>query len=392
MSYTLRGRVESRLAAAIVPFLVGCVTALLLHAWWPVELVGAMLGTALALDVLVYHRFVHYQPGWAALPLGALELAATMGLVLLLDIDAPLRPAIWFFVGSWVVSQVLAHAAFPLARLTYAEDGGELGVAGKGLYLVAPCAVLVLLGTAAATQPPTVVLEAGSHAGPLVLDHSQTLVGRPGAVVRGGIVITAGDVVVRDLAVEGGEHGVAIDGATRVLLERVTISGASLDGINARRSSVTVRNCSVRMSGEHTQGIDIGFAFDLPPSQVSDCTVIGGREGIVSHMAHVDFRDNHVSQTTFRGIVVTEMSMGKVSRNAVEDVVGVGIYCGDYSHCEITRNSLRDIRPDLDSDDRLSHGLAILSHFHAQAHVSENGVIDSPGGVRASGATIEHED
>lgn len=392
MSYTLRGRVESRLAAVILPFVVACIAALVLHAWWPVELVGAMLGAALALDVLVYHRFLPYQPGWAALPLGVLELGATMGLVFLLDIDAPLRPAIWFFVGSWILAQVLAHAVLPLARLTYAEDGGELGLAGRSLSVLAPCSLLVVLGTAAATQPPTVYLEAGSHAGPLVLDHSQTLVGRPGAVVRGGIVITSDDVVVRDLAIEGGEYGIAIDGAENVLLDRVSISGATIDGINARRSSLTVQDCSVRMTGEYTQGIDIGFAFDLPPSRVSDCVVTGGQEGIVSHMAHVDFRDNLVSQTTVRGIVVTEMSMGKVSRNAVEEAVGVGIYCGDYSHCEIRRNSLRGIRPDLESDDRLAHGLAILSHFHAQARVSDNGVIDSPGGVRASGATIEHED
>ena len=49
MSYTLRGRIESRLAAAAIPFLVACVVALVLHAWWPVELFGAMLGAALAL-------------------------------------------------------------------------------------------------------------------------------------------------------------------------------------------------------------------------------------------------------------------------------------------------------------------------------------------------------
>ena len=350
-----------------------------------------MLGAALALDVVVYHRLLPYQPGWAALPLGALELAATMGLVHLLGIDAPLRPAIWFFVGSWLLAQVLAHAAFPFARLTYAEDGGELGMAGKGLTS-SPRAHSSSSSAPRRPRSPTVVLEAGSHAGPLVLDHSQVLVGRPGAVVRGGIVITSDDVVVRDVAVEGGEHGVTVEDSTNVLLDGVRISGATLDGINARRSSVTIRDCSIRMTGDYTQGIDIGFAFDLPPSRVSDCTVTGGQEGIVSHMAHVDFRDNHVSQTTFRGIVVTEMSMGKVSRNAVEDSVGVGIYCGDYSECEISCNSVHGIRPDADSDDRLAHGLAILSHFHANAKVSDNGVVDSPGGVRASGATIEHDD
>jgi nitrous oxidase accessory protein NosD len=392
MSYTLRGRLESRLAAVVIPFLVACVVALVLHAWWPVELVGAMLAAGVALDLVVYQRSLPYQPGWYALPLGLLELCVTMGIVLLVGIDAPLRPALWFFAASWLVAQVLAHAALPLARLTYAEDGGELGTAGKGLFVVAPCAVLLAVGTAAATQPPTVVLEPGVHAGPLVLDHSQKLVGEPGAVVHGGIVITSDDVEVRDVAVVGGEYGIEIQDAENVLLDHVAVSGASMDGIHARRSSVTVRRCSVRMTGEYTQGIEIGFAFDLPRSRVSECTVIGGREGIVSHMAHVDFRENHVSGTTMRGIAVTEMSMGAVTRNDVEDAVGVGVYCGDYSHCEITDNWIRTIRPDRTSADRLSHGLAILSHFYAKAWIDDNAVVDSPGGVRAaSGATIEDE-
>jgi nitrous oxidase accessory protein NosD len=241
-------------------------------------------------------------------------------------------------------------------------------------------------------RPPTVRVGAGVHQGPIVIDRAQRLVGEPGAIVENGIVITANDVVVRDLEVRGGEYGIEVEEAENVLLQNVAISGATMDGVNARRSSLTIRRCSVRMAGEYTQGIDISFAFDRPPSRVSGCTVVGGQEGIVSHMAHVDFRGNVVRKTTLRGIAVTEMSMGTVTRNAVEDAMGVGIYCGDYSHCKITRNSVRGIHPDPSSDDRLSKGLGILSQFYAQARISENGVVDSPGGVRASsGATIEHD-
>jgi hypothetical protein len=391
MSYTLRGRFESRLAAAGLPFLAACVLAAVVHRWWPLELVGAMVFVGVALD-LVYDRYLPYQPGWAALPLGVLELGATVGLVRVLEIDAPLRPALWFFAGSWLVAQLLAHAGFPLLRLTYAEDGGEFGETGTAVLLVAPTAALLLLGTAAATQPPMVVLEAGVHRGPLALDHSQTLVGEPGAVVRGGILITADDVTVRDLSIVGGEYGIEVEGAESVHLQDISVSGASMDGIHARRSSLTIRHCVVRMTGDYTQGIDISFAFDLQPSRVTDCTVIGGQEGIVSHMAHVEFRENYVRETTFRGIAVTEMSMGTVTRNAVEDTIGVGIYCGDYSHCDITRNSVQGIQPDASSDDRLSQGIGILSQFYAQARISENGIVDSPGGVRASsGGTIEHD-
>ena len=51
MSYTLRGRIETRLAAALWPFLAAAVLAPMLHVWWPLELVGLMLGIGLALDV-----------------------------------------------------------------------------------------------------------------------------------------------------------------------------------------------------------------------------------------------------------------------------------------------------------------------------------------------------
>ena len=80
MSYTLRGRIESRLAALLPVVVAACVLALAEHKWWPVEAAGLMLGIGLALDLPVYHRLLRYQPGWVALPLGALELAAVLGI------------------------------------------------------------------------------------------------------------------------------------------------------------------------------------------------------------------------------------------------------------------------------------------------------------------------
>ena len=372
MSYTLKGRIETRLAVAAVPFLLACIAALALRAWWPVELAGVMVGVGLALDVLVYQRRLDYQPGWLAVPVGLVELGATMGLVRLFDVAAPLRPALVFFAFSWLLAQVLVHAVLPYVRLAYADDGGELGHPGSGLVLAAPVAVLVVLGTAAATQPPTVRLAAGVHEGPIVVDSSQKLVGEPGTVVLNGIVITSDDVLVRDIEVRGGEYGIQVHDSERVVLRDVSISGAELDGIHARRSSLTIRDCDITMTGRYTQAIDISFAFDLPPSRVTGCAVEGGQEGIVSHMAHVDFRDNRVRGTTLRGIAVTEMSMGNVRENVVEDAVGVGIYCGDYSQCKVTDNAVRGTRPDLRSSDRGLHGHAIVSHFGARAEVDDN--------------------
>jgi len=116
MSYTLRGRIESRLASVVPALLV----ALGLHTWWAVELVALMLAIGLVLDALVYDRVLAYQPGWAALPLGALELGLVYGGMHRVGIMAPLRWALALYAVGWLAAQVCAHGLFPRARL---EDG-----------------------------------------------------------------------------------------------------------------------------------------------------------------------------------------------------------------------------------------------------------------------------
>ncbi len=392
MSYTLRGRLESRLVSSLLPLLVAVALAAVLGEWWPLVLGALMAGVGVALDLTVYHRLLPYQPGWAALPLGLLELAAIMALVLALGVGAPLGAALAFFAGAWLLAQVLGHAVFPLVRLTYGEDGGELGRLGA----VASASALALLafsgGVAWGTRPPTVHLSAGVHRGPLVLDEAQTLVGRPGAIVQGGIVITADDVTVRDVTVMDGELGIEVLDAEDVLLERVTVAGAELDGINVRRSSVVIRDCVIsRLRSEYAQGIDISFGFDLAPSVVEGCTVLGGMEGIVSHFAHVDLRDNRVVGTMLRGITVTEMSMGVVHGNSVADALGVGIFCGDFSVCEIDGNAVVGTRADSRSGDKTRAGHPIVSHFGAKAMLEANELSENAAGVAAYiDATIEH--
>ena len=393
MAYTLRGRLESRLAVVLAPLLGACVVALALQAWWPVELAGLMLGVGLAFDLTLYHRLLPYQPGWAALPLGLLELAAVMGLGRLLNVGATLAAALVFYAGAWFLAQILGHAVLPLARLSYGEDGGELGRAGAG---VAATALVVLAAAGAvawATQPPVVHLAAGVHEGPLVLGHSQQLVGEPGAVVRGGIVVKASDVTIRDVTVIGGEHGIQVDLAERVLIERVTIRGATLDGINVRRGQVTIRDCSISMLGnEFGQGIDISFTADLAPSLVENCLLTGGQEGIFLDSVHATARDNHVRQTTLRGITVTEMAMVAVEGNVVEDALGIGILCSDYSMCDIRGNSITDVRPDHESSDSMREGYGIVSHYWAHVQVEDNDVSRSPHEMgEFSDAYITHE-
>jgi hypothetical protein len=382
MSYTLRGRLESRLAAGLVPVLVAVALALGLREWWPVELAALMVGVGLALD-LVYDRVLDYQPGWLAAPLGLLELGLVMTLAFWLDVRAQLLPAVAFFVCSWVLAQVLAHAGFPLLALSYAEDGGELGRGGSTGAIAAGAVLLAAGGVAWSQVPPTVRLSAGVHEGPIVLDHAQKLVGEPGAIVRGGIVIRANDVTVRKVTVVGGENGIDVENATGVSLDRVTVVGARVDGIHVRRGRVKIEDCRISSPDGYTQGIDISFSADKGMSMVEGCTVVGGQEGIVIDSAAADVRRNHVTATSLRAISVNEMSMGMVEHNEVARAVGVGIFCSDYSMCEIEENVVADTKPDVASGAGARMGYGIVLHYGAEAELRNNRLVRNPRGVGA---------
>jgi nitrous oxidase accessory protein NosD len=235
-----------------------------------------------------------------------------------------------------------------------------------------------------ATRTPTTVLAAGIHQGPLVINEKQALVGEPGAVVRGGILITADGVTVRGITVEAGDHGIEVDGAKQVLLDDVHVRGAVLDGINVRRSQVRIKNCSVSdFRSEFGQGIDISFTADLPPSVIESCEVSGGQEGIYANSVNALIRENFVRGAELRGITVTEMSMATVEHNDVEGARGIGIFCSDYSHCEILGNAVRATRPDYSSSDGMRAGYAIVSHYWSHATLRGNEISGNPRGVKA---------
>jgi Right handed beta helix region len=394
MAYTLIGRLQSRLAAALLPLLVACVLSVSLPAWWPLELAGLMLGVGLALDGAVYDRALDYQPGWLAVPLGVVELALVMALARVFDIGAPLVPALVFFAASWAVAQVLAHAGLPLVRLSYGDDGGELGRLGAALAVV----TLAVFGTAGgyawSQLPPTVHLSAGIHRGPIVISHRQHLVGERGAVVRGGIVVRADDVVVRNVATLGGEYGIEVDGARNVVLDGVRVVGATLDGIHVRRSRVTIRDCRIDSPGGYTQGIDISFSADMGMSMVEGCTVAGGKQGIVVDSAGADIHGNHVSTTSYQAITMTEMSMGMIAQNEVAGAVGAGIACVDQSMCMIEDNHVSGTKPDPTTPGiERQAGYGIVSDYKAEAELADNELVGNAGRVGVfAGAVVTAPD
>ena len=329
MSYTLRGRIQSRLVATLPPRVV----ALGIHRWWAVELIVLMLLFGLALDICVYDRVFEYQPGWLAVPLGLLEL----GLIVLAMRMPVTWPALGLFALGWGTAQLCGHALFPRFRLEYAQGGGELGRVGALVAAVVAAATLAGLAGAVAVIPPTVHLH-GVVQGPLVIDHAQTLVG---GTVRGGILVRASHVTLKDVTVIGGENGIDVEDAEHVMLDGVHVLGVTLDGIHVRRGSVMVKDCHVSSpNGPWVQGIDLSFAMDKEMSMIEGCTISGVREGIVTHWVMADITHNHVSGTELRGIDMGEMSMGTIEHNTVVDSKGVGILCLDHSECEINRNTI----------------------------------------------------
>jgi len=379
MSYTLTGRLESRLAVLVGPVLVAAALSAVLTEWWPVELAGLMAAAGLALD-LVYHRPLAYQPGWAAVPLGLLELGATMLLVRVLDVMAPLRWALLFFALSWLWGQLLAHALLPLWRISWGEDGGELGwrLAAVGLVALAlPFAAAG--GVYRHNLPPLVHLASGVHQGPLVIDRRVRLVGEPGAVVRGGIVVRHRDVTVKNVQVVGGQYGISVLGVRNVTLDHVSVRGATLDGIHVRHASVHVRHCDVDMRGApHGQGIDISYGLIQGMSDVERCVVVGGRDGIVVHGSMAMFAHNRVEATRMTGISMVEMSMGEVEHNTVSRARGIGILCGDRSMCEIAHNEVAGTIRDDAGGNRMRAGIGVEVEFWSEAELHRNELTANP--------------
>jgi parallel beta helix pectate lyase-like protein len=379
VSYTLRGRVETRLAALLPVLVAACAIAAAHHRWWPVELLALTAAVGVFLDLEVWHRLLAYEPAWATIPVGAVELGALLAIVYGFGLHAPLGPALALFGAAWLTSFVLAQAGFPLLRLGYAEDGGELGRAGA----VAAGAVLLAFVASAATWytrlPPVVHLSAGVHQGPIVIRQREILQGEPGAVVRGGIVVAHDDVQIRDVTVLGGENGITVDGVHGTVIDGVTVQGATLDGIHVRLAGVVVRDCTIDMLGNRLgQGIDISFNMDLGMSMVEGCTVVGGQQGITTHSSMTDIVGNRVSRTTGEAISVDEMSMGMTSHNTVRNALGVGLYCGDRSLCMFEHNTVVGTRADNSSGIRTRRGLAVLVNYQSEANLWQNRLVANP--------------
>lgn len=233
----------------------------------------------------------------------------------------------------------------------------------------------------------TVVLSEGRYEGPVRIDRSVTLVGN-GAVIDGqghdvALAVFASGAEVRSVEVAGGDTGILVRDAGDVTVADVKVIGAAVHGIELVDAHARVEAAHVEgLSSPFAQGIEIRNSDGRPDSTIERSTVIGGQEGIVSHVSEVAVLDNVVRDTTMRAITITEMSDGWVRDNRVTGAVGSGLYCGDMSRCEFTNNSVATV--DEGVGGRSSAGWGLVVHYHASA--STHG--DSLNGVAGPTATF----
>ena len=213
--------------------------------------------------------------------------------------------------------------------------------------------------------------------------------------MRGGIVITADDVTIRDRhgrrrrARDRGRRRATASGSSDVRVE-----GAELDGIHVRRGQVEIRDCVIRSLPARLRRRESTSrsASTRARASSSGCTIAGGLRGDRHPLrAGAWSRDNRVSETELRAITMTEMSMGKIEDNDVDGAHGVGIFCGDYSDVrDRGQHGRRTSGPTATRGDRSRNGVAIQAHYGAEAELEDNEIVASPGGIAAvSDATID---
>lgn len=234
-----------------------------------------------------------------------------------------------------------------------------------------------LAGAVARAAPGAEIeVRPGAYPGPIVIDKPISIIGGPGVVVLapedgfGLDIVATSDVSVRDVAVHGGHSGVRVRDSIGVTLDGLTTTGATWHGIYVSDSEVAISDCTVAgLRNELGQGVEIINSDSRPPSLVKGCHIQGPvYEGLVVHATHVAFEDNTVTGSIERGIVITEMSDGRMEGNRVTDAIGSAFFCGDMSRCSIVDNTAVGVASQ-DSGFLSADGHGVVVWFHSQAYV-----------------------
>ena len=114
---------------------------------------------------------------------------------------------------------------------------------------------------------------------------------------------------------------------------------------------------------------------------VEGCTIVGVREGIVTHMSMVDVTHNHIGATTpARDHDGRDVDGHAITHNDVLGAHGVGIICLDHSECEIEHNTVVGTRTDATGDPRAPASRSRRTTSRRRRS-KNNTIIASPGGV-----------
>lgn len=235
-----------------------------------------------------------------------------------------------------------------------------------------------------ASSGDTVELLPGRYEGPVTVEKGIRLVGQ-GAVIAvpgdsSAALFVAGDGAIIDgLTLLGGENGLTVREAEGVVVREVTASNQTMHGIEVVDGSARISGANIEVVGEFAQGIEIRNSDGRPDSVIEGSTVIGGQEGIVSHVSEVVVLDNVVTHATLRGITITEMSDGIVRGNKVSSVSGAGLYCGDMSRCEFTGNTVGTVSSNGVGTSGAGWGLLVT--YHSSASESGNELSGEAGPV-----------
>lgn len=192
-----------------------------------------------------------------------------------------------------------------------------------------------------ATAGSTVVLGAGNHAGPVVINRPLTLRGEGARLVGGdhGTVLTvvADDVTVRELEVSGsGVSATQGDAGLRLHGRRLTVEGVSvhhaLNGIDLRgvedavlRNNTIVGRTDLAM-GQRGDGIRLWESYRV---RIEGNTLDQVRDLVVWYSYDCLIRDNRVTRSRY-GVHFMHADRNRVEANHFTgDVVGVFVMYSD---------------------------------------------------------------
>jgi nitrous oxidase accessory protein len=202
------------------------------------------------------------------------------------------------------------------------------------LFLALNASAATLQERIDAAAPDDVIrVEKGIHAGPIVIDKSLTLVGEPGAEIRGNgsgkvLTIAAEDVTVRGLRITG--SGLQLsddDAAVFVTGNRATIDNCviadSLHGIYLMKvSGAQVLNNRIQGKitlAASTESVEKGIGQS---AENCDTTLVSNRRGNGIHQWNCDrnlIRDNEISDTR-DGIYFSFTNNSRVENNLIHHV------------------------------------------------------------------------